>query len=117
MFGKVGRRDVVVLVIAFVGGFAAVFVHADKLTCKCGCRLRERIFCFEVRARRQLFVAAGAGHEFADGLFGALVVVEDGVHLLGDRHLDSVAGGEAESGGSAADALGYFTVQARHDVG
>ena len=63
-----------------------------------------------------LFVAAGAGHEFTYGFFGALVVVEDGVHLLGDGHLDGVAGREAKGCGGAADAFGDFAVQAFDDV-
>ena len=33
-----------------------------------------------------LLVAAGAGHELADGFLGALVVVEDGGHLLRIGH-------------------------------
>jgi hypothetical protein len=32
VFGQIGGWDVVVLVVAFVGVFAVVFVHADKLT-------------------------------------------------------------------------------------
>ncbi len=64
-----------------------------------------------------LFVAAGAGHQLADGFFGGFVVVEDGVDLLGDGHLDAVAGGEAEGGGGAGYAFGYFAVQALEDVG
>ncbi len=64
-----------------------------------------------------LFVAAGAGHELADGFFGALVVVEDGVHLFGDGHLDAVAGGEAERGGGAADAFGYLAVETGENFG
>ena len=71
---------------------------------------------FEARCSG-LFVAAGAGHEFADGFFGAFVVVEDGVHLLGDGHLDGVAGGEAEGCGGAADSFGDFAVEAGDDVG
>ena len=59
-----------------------------------------------------LLVFAGAGHEFADGFFGAFVVVEDGVHLFGDGHLDAVTGGEAECGGGGADAFGNLAVEA-----
>jgi hypothetical protein len=40
-----------------------------------------------------LFVAAGAGHEVADGVAGAFIVVQDGVHLLGDGHFYAIAGG------------------------
>src|SRR6266851_10127641 len=64
-----------------------------------------------------LFVAARAGHEFADGLFGALVVVKDGVHLFGDGHFDGVACGEAEGSGGADDAFGYLAIEAGDDVG
>src|SRR5258705_13657212 len=67
--------------------------------------------------RLDLFVAARAGHEFADGFFGALVVVKDGVHLFRDWHFDGVACGEAEGGGGAGDAFGYFAVEAGDDVG
>jgi hypothetical protein len=68
-------------------------------------------------SRRVLFVAAWTGHEFADGLLGALVVVEDGVDLLGDGHLDGVACGKAEGGGGATNAFGYLAVEAGDDVG
>src|SRR5258707_15416711 len=64
-----------------------------------------------------LFVAARAGHEFADGFFRALVVVKDGVHLFRDGHFDGVACGEAEGGGGAANAFGYLAVEANDDVG
>ena len=64
----------------------------------------------------RLFVAAGTGHELTDGLFGALVAVEDGVHLLGDWHFDCVASGEAQSGCGAADTFGYLAVEAGDDV-
>jgi hypothetical protein len=64
----------------------------------------------------QLLVAAGPGHEVADGVFGAFVVVEDCVHLLGDGHFDLVAGGEAEGCGGAADAFGDLAVEAGEDV-
>ena len=67
--------------------------------------------------RERLFVAAGAGHEVADSFTGIFVVVEDGVHLLGDWHLDAVAGGQAEGGGGAADAFGDFAVEAGDDLG
>src|SRR5258705_10503838 len=67
--------------------------------------------------RLDLFVAARAGHELADGFFGALVVVKDGVHLFRDGHFDGVACGKAEGGGGAADAFGYFAVGAGDDVG
>src|SRR5882757_5806373 len=78
----------------------------------CGARIAT------LRARRrELFVAAGAGHEFADGFFRALVVVKDGVHLFSDGHFDPVACGEAECGGGAADAFGHFAVEAGDDVG
>ena len=64
-----------------------------------------------------LFVPAGAGHKFADGFFGFLATVEDCVHLLGDGHLDAVAGCEAECGGGAANAFGDLTVKAGEDFG
>ena len=38
-------------------------------------------------ALRRLFVAARAGHEIADGFFGALVLVENGVHLDRKTHV------------------------------
>ena len=57
-----------------------------------------------------LLVAAGARHQLADGLFGVLVVVQDGVHLLGDGHLHAVAGSQPERGGGRADALGHLAV-------
>jgi len=43
--------------------------------------------------------------------------VEDGVHLLGDGHLDLVASGETEGGGGAADAFGDLAVESGEDVG
>ena len=64
----------------------------------------------------RLFVAAGPGHEFADGVPGVLVVVEDGVHLLGDGHLDAVARGQTKGGCGAADAFGYLAVETGEDV-
>src|SRR5882757_7838350 len=64
-----------------------------------------------------LFFAAGTGHEFADGFAGILVLMEDGVHLLGDGHLDLVASGETEGGGGAADAFGDLAVESGEDVG
>jgi hypothetical protein len=67
--------------------------------------------------RLELFVAARARHEFANGLSGTLVVVKDGVHLFGDGHFDGVACGEAQCCGGAADAFGYFAVEADDDVG
>ena len=65
----------------------------------------------------QLFVTTGAGHEFADGLFRAFVVVEDGVHLLGDGHLNFIAGSEAKRGVGAADAFSYLAVETGEDFG
>ena len=64
-----------------------------------------------------LFVAARAGHELADGLFGAFAVVEDGVHLLGDGHLYGVAGCETECGSGTAYAFGDFPVETLHNFG
>jgi hypothetical protein len=77
-------------------------------------------FLFQVPAgsrAEELFVAARAGHEVADGIAGVFVVVEDGIDLLGDGHLDSVAGGEADGGGSGADAFGDLAVESCEDVG
>jgi hypothetical protein len=113
MLGKVGRRDVVVLVVALV----MMFRHADKLTLQKGLLPRGGKIFWLQRWLRRLFVAAGAGHEFADGLFGTFVVVEYGVHLLGDRHFDGVTGGEAESGSGAEDAFGDSAVEAGDDIG
>src|ERR1700757_1533269 len=64
----------------------------------------------------ELFVAAGSGHEFTNGFFGALVVVEDRVHLFGDGHFDGVACSQAQGGGGAANSFGYFAVEAGDDV-
>src|ERR1700760_3024561 len=81
--------------------FAVCWVGGDWL----------RIIC------RVLFVAAGAGDEFADGFLRTLVVVKDRVHLFRDGHFDGVARGEAECGGGTANAFGYFAVESGDDVG
>ncbi len=81
-------------------------LHGVSLQIRCGMLVMDR-----------LLIATGAGHEVADGFAGIFVVVEDGVHLLGDGHLDAVAGGETEGGGGAADAFGDFAVEAGDDLG
>src|ERR1700677_3949095 len=60
----------------------------------------------------ELLVAARAGHQLADGVFGTLVLVEDGVHLFGDGHLDAVAGGQSERGCGAANPFGDLAAEA-----
>lgn len=38
-----------------------------------------------------LFIPAGAGHEFFNGAEGMFVMVQDGVDLRGDGHLNLMA--------------------------
>jgi hypothetical protein len=63
-----------------------------------------------------LFVAAGAGHEIADGILGTLIVVKDCVHLLCDGHLDTITRGEAKRGGGAPHSFGYFAVETGENI-
>src|SRR4051812_6166905 len=63
-----------------------------------------------------LFVTSGTGHQVAYGVGGSFVTMEDGIHLLGDRHLDAVAGGEPEGGGGGADSLGHLASHAGEDI-
>src|SRR5579875_890060 len=65
----------------------------------------------------ELFGAAGAGHQLADGVAWAAVLVQDVGHLLGDGHLYAVACGEAERGGGGEHAFGYLAVEGCEDLG
>src|ERR1700723_959652 len=78
------------------------------------CCLASKKICGETA---QLLVAAGARHELADRLFGALVVVQDGVHLFRDGHLYAVACGQTERGGGTANAFCNLAVEAGDDLG
>ena len=64
----------------------------------------------------ELFGAAGAGHEVADGVAGRLVLMEDGSHLLGDGHFHAITCGEAERGGGGAHAFGDLAVEAGENL-
>lgn len=43
-------------------------------------------------------------------------MVQDGVHLFGDRHLDAAGMGEANGGGGGEDPFGDHAVHAGDDV-
>src|SRR5262249_46080254 len=51
-------------------------------------------------------VLAAAAHQLGDGGGRVLAIEEHLVHLLGDRHLDVVAGGECERGDGGRHPLG-----------
>ena len=62
------------------------------------------------------FAFAAAGHQFLDGFAGGFALVQDGVHLLGDGHLDAARLRQADGGGGGEDSFGDHAVHAGDDL-
>lgn len=64
-----------------------------------------------------LFVAPRTGHKIPNCLFGRLIVVQNGVHLLRNRHFDAITRSQPQGCGGALDTFGNLAVEAGEDIG
>src|SRR5208282_1168858 len=57
-----------------------------------------------------------AGHQVVNGCAGGLAVMQDGVHLLGDGHLNPVRAGQFKGGVGGENAFRYAAPHAGDDL-
>src|SRR5438270_12628680 len=104
---------------ASMDGWLGAFYR--KLLRKYALFLRRRGYKSKRRSRRinealGLFHFAGAGHKRVDGLVRRPALVQDGVHLFGDGHLDFMLLRQANGGVSGVHTLGNHAMHARDDL-
>src|ERR1700741_422971 len=63
------------------------------------------------------FAFGAAGHEVVDGFAGGFAVVEDGVHLFGDRHPNTTTLPQPLGSARGQPSFGNHTVHSGDDVG
>src|ERR1039457_5340647 len=65
-------------------------------------------------AQWSILALRAASHQVVNGLAGWLVILQDGIHLPGDGHLDPARPGKAHRGMSRRYSLGDAAVHARN---